>query len=134
MITNIDEFFSAQKLRTETREFPEHNFSATFREMSAKARINYRNIVSAMEDAPDQNERSMAAMVLLTIVDESGNPVYTPEREESLLNGSYEFLAALFDAAMSINGLDDKALKDAKKKLSETTNSDSPSDSAPPSA
>lgn len=131
------EILAASDLVTQTVDVPEWGGSVVIRAMSGAQRDAYE--LSLTKPGADGKfvidpENMRAKLLLYTLVDEQGNPLFTVDDLAALSAKSAAALARVFVAAQTLNGLDrgavDEAVKNSDGGPADSSHSGSPLPSA----
>lgn len=104
---------------------PEWGGTITLATLGAHDRIQWEQ--AAFPEGKVDVEQYMAGLVQRTIVDENGQPVFTAEDFEALRNKNPAVIKRIFDVAAELNGVGEKAAKEAEKNSEATPVSDTAS-------
>lgn len=95
--------FAAQDVKSEVVPVPEWGGSVTVQELSGNQRVRWENTVNAL--GKDPGIRILSALVVCSVVDESGDPIFTADDVEALGNKSAVALERVYNVATRLSGL-----------------------------
>lgn len=95
--------FAAQDVKSEVVPVPEWGGSVTVQELSGNQRVRWENTVNAL--GKDPGIRILSALVVCSVVDESGDPIFTADDVEALGKKSAVALERVYNVATRLSGL-----------------------------
>jgi len=116
-----DQILSASDLPTQTVDIPEWGGSVIVSTMDGVA----RDAFSATVAAGQANSAIAANVIVATAVDENGNQIFTAADVAALQKKSSAVLNRIADAAMTLNGIGQKATEEAGKNSAAAPSGDS---------
>lgn len=121
-----DEILQANDLQTEEVEVPEWGGSVLVRGMTGTERDAFEeSIIEVKGKKQNINMQNLRAkLISKTVVDENGNPIFTPGDVDALGKKSAAALSRVFAVAQRLSGMSDEDL-DELTKNSESGQSDS---------
>lgn len=105
--------FGAPHLQSETVEVPEWGVSLIVSEMSGASRDAF--YASRQDGANQSVSETQAVLLVATVVDEAGAPVFTVDDIPQLRSQSSAVLDRVSAVAMRLNGMSVSAVEDAAK-------------------
>lgn len=104
-----DAIFSAEDIRTRDVEVPEWGGSVRVRTMTGSDRQSFYAAMSHNEkhNLPDN---MMERLIIATVIDEQGNPLFVPSDIPKLAKKSAVALNRVFEVASELNGLTSKSI------------------------
>lgn len=108
-----DKILGADDLKREKVEVPEWGMTLYVREMTGSERDQYEVGLIEKKDLPmsQRLENMRARLVVLCVVDDKGNRVFSDEDIEAVGGKNAQALTRLTDAAQVINKLSDEAIE-----------------------
>lgn len=108
-----------QILAVEDRKFaivnvPEWGGDVRIGTMSASARDEYDRIIMRMRDKSSDAIDIRAPMVAACLVDENGEPLFSPDERVALGRKSGPVMVRLFNECLKLNGMGEDAKEQAK--------------------
>lgn len=107
----LEQILGADDLKTEVVPVPEWGGSVTVRTMTGADADALHEILSQ----PDGRKRFRDALVVASVVDDNGQPLFTPEHLPALRTKSAKALGRVAEVAMRLNGLSGSAIAEAEK-------------------
>lgn len=101
----------ADDLRTETVEVPEWGGSVTIRTMTGSDVDALQSVLAE----PDGRRRFRDALLVATVVDDNGAPLFAPADVPALRTKAAAALSRVANASMRLNGLSSEAVESAEK-------------------
>lgn len=121
-MNNIKQAFLNYKLKTIEIDVKEIGVKLYAKKWSAKERAKILSSVQKVEQLQDENNiidmyETMSKIIQQTALEENGNRVFNDTKEdlEILLNFDGELIQEVFEQIMDINGMGEKAVKEAAK-------------------
>jgi hypothetical protein len=105
--------FAAEDLKSEIIGVPEWGGSVKVQEMSGALRIRWENAVAGL--GADAGLKILGALVVCSVVDESGEPLFTDADIDALGKKSTAALTRVYNAATKVSGLRPADLDNAVK-------------------
>lgn len=97
----LDQILGADDLRSEVVEVPEWGGSVTVRTMTGADADRLFELMSQ----PDGRKKFRDALIVATVVDDAGVPMFTADHVSALRTKSATALKRVADAAMRLNGM-----------------------------
>lgn len=122
MILNRDQILQAQDLVTETVNVPEWGGSVLVRAMTGEERDQYEASVVEQKgkDTKVNMRNARAKLVAISVVDESGEKLFTQADVAALGKKSAAALQRVFNAAMKMSGISEDDLKEITEEIKES--------------
>jgi len=105
--------FAAEDLKSEIVGVPEWGGAVKVQEMSGALRIRWENAVAGL--GADAGLKILGALVVCSVVDESGEPLFTDADIDALGKKSAAALTRVYNAATKVSGLRPADLDNAVK-------------------
>jgi len=130
-ILSKDAILGARDIQTEDVDVPEWGGTVRVAVMSGLARDNF---IAMQEGGKQKYSEFQARIIVVTAVDEAGQPLFTVEDIDALRAKSKAVLDRLTDVAVRINKMDVQAVEEAGKNSDAAPSGDSGSSSPSTSA
>ena len=105
--------FAAEDLKSEIVGVPEWGGAVKVQEMSGALRIRWENAVAGL--GADAGLKILGALVVCSVVDESGEPLFTDADIDALGKKTAAALTLVYNAATKVSGLRPADLDNAVK-------------------
>lgn len=115
-----EEILRCKDLGLSSVEIPEWGGTVFVRQMTALERLDF-----ARENQDD--DEAGARLVARLVIDEGGQPIFTPEDAPSLMTKNANVITRIVSAILEFNALGRNAVEDAQKNSGPSPSSDSPS-------
>ena len=126
MLLTRQQIVDADDLPTKDVNVPEWGGTVRVKTMTALEKDKWE--ISCLTDDKKSNLEAMRAKLAAhTIVDESGQRLFTEFDVEKLAAKSAKAIERIYNIAQKLNGISDKDLKDMEKNFAAIQNADSPS-------
>lgn len=119
------QILSAHDLKTETVAVPQWGGEVIVQELTGGERDAFEQLISEKKQGNGSIDFKgiRATLVALSVVDESGQKIFTKDDIDELDGKSAKALDAIFEVSQKLSGMSKEAIEDAKKPL-ETTPAD----------
>ena len=115
---NAKQIFEKQDVKVEVVDVPEWGGQVGIRIMSGKQRDEYETFMISKMDKKNKvrdSKQARAMLLVLTLCDESGNPIFTEKDLDELNKKNSKVIENLFTKASDLNGLSPESVEEIEK-------------------